>query len=97
MAGRNFSLTPRPSDFADHQVGAGRHQNASEVVREALRRCETALREDDPRIAAIRSAIEQGRSDMARGTCTIVATAEDEAQLFSALTSRSPAQRAAAE
>ena len=40
MAGRNFSLTEPLSDFVDRQVASGRHQNASEVVREALRRYE---------------------------------------------------------
>ena len=97
MAGRNFSLTSRLSDFVDHQVGSGRHQNASAVVREALRRYETALCDDEARIAAIRSAIAQGRSDIAHGAHTTVATAEDEAHLFTELTGRSPSRRAAAE
>jgi antitoxin ParD1/3/4 len=96
MAGRNFSLTPHLSGFVDNQVGSGRHQTASEVVREALRRYETALREDEARIAAIRSAIEQGPADIARGAYTAVTTAEDEAQLCAERTERAPTQRAAA-
>ena len=53
MAGRNVSLASRLSDFVDHQVGSGRHQNASEVVREALRRYETALCDDAARILPV--------------------------------------------
>ncbi|UEM25284.1 type II toxin-antitoxin system ParD family antitoxin (plasmid) [Skermanella mucosa] len=38
MSGRNVSLTPRLDRFVDSQVETGLHRNASEVVREALRR-----------------------------------------------------------
>jgi antitoxin ParD1/3/4 len=93
MAGRNFSLTPRLSRFIDRQVGSGRHQNASEVVREALRRYEASLVEEKARIAAIRTAIREGREDIARGDYTLVETAEDAAQLYAELTGRRPAKR----
>ena len=95
MAGRNFSLTPRLSLFVDRQVGSGRHQNASEVVREALRRYEASLVEEKARIAAIRAAIREGREDIARGDYTSVETANDEAQLYAELTGRRPAKRSA--
>jgi antitoxin ParD1/3/4 len=88
MSGRNFSLTPRLSDFVDRQVGSGRHQNASEVVREALRRYETTVREDEARLFAIRDAIRQGREDIVRGDCTLMENDADEAKLFAELTSR---------
>jgi antitoxin ParD1/3/4 len=93
MAGRNFSLTPRLSLFVDRQVGSGRHQNASEVVREALRRYEAALVEEKTRIAAIRAAIREGREDIAGGDYTLVETAEDEGQLYADLTGRQSARR----
>jgi antitoxin ParD1/3/4 len=93
VAGRNFSLTPRLSLFVDRQVGSGRHQNASEVVREALRRYEVALVEEKTRITAIRAAIREGREDIARGDYTSVETANDEAQLHAELTGRRPARR----
>jgi antitoxin ParD1/3/4 len=88
MAGRNFSLTPRLSNFVDRQVGSGLHQNASEVVREALRRYEATLSEDEARVAAIQAAIQDGREDIARGDYTLLETAEDDARLYAELTGR---------
>lgn len=93
MTGRNFSLTPRLSTFIDRQVGSGRHQNASEVVREALRRYEDALSDERARIAAIRAAIREGREDIARGDYTLVDTEDDIARLFADLTGRRSAKR----
>ncbi len=93
MAGRNFSLTPRLSTFIDRQVGSGRHQNASEVVREALRRYQAALAEDTARIAAIRAAIREGREDIARGDYTLVEAEDDDARLYAELTGRRSAKR----
>jgi antitoxin ParD1/3/4 len=81
MAGRNFSLTPRLSLFVDRQVGTGRHQNASEVVREALRRYEAVLVEEKARIIAI------------RGDYTLVESANDEAQLYTDPAGRAPTKR----
>jgi antitoxin ParD1/3/4 len=81
MAGRNFSLTPRLSLFVDRHVGSGRHQNASEVVREALRRYEAVLVEEKARIIAI------------RGDYTLVESANDEAQLYTDPAGRAPTKR----
>jgi antitoxin ParD1/3/4 len=92
MAGRNFSLTPRLSNFVDREVGSGRHQNASEVVREALRRYEASLLVDKARIATIRGAIREGREDIARGDFTLIETAGDAAELHAELTGRQPAE-----
>jgi len=93
MAGRNFSLTPRLSLFVDRQVGSGRHQNASEVVREALRRYEAILLEDKARIAEMRAAIREGREDIARGDFTLVETDDDADQLYAELTGGRAARR----
>ena len=43
MSARNVSLTEHLASFVDQQVAAGRHQSASEVVREALRRYEEEI------------------------------------------------------
>ncbi len=80
---------PHLSRFVDRQVGSGRHQTASEVVREALRRYEATLSQDEARVAAIQTAIQEGRADIARGDFTLVETAEDAAGLYAALTGRS--------
>ena len=60
MAGRNVSLTSRLSDFVDHQVGSGRHQNASEVVRDGLRALEDRERLRAAKLGALRSDIRRG-------------------------------------
>jgi antitoxin ParD1/3/4 len=72
MAARNFNLTSRLSSFINRQVEAGRHQNASEVVREALRRYETELEEEEARIAALRAVAAAGQAAIERGEFTLV-------------------------
>lgn len=57
MPARNVNLTDRLVAFVDGQVRNGRHQNASEVVREALRRYEAALAADAGTAEAIRTAM----------------------------------------
>lgn len=54
-------------DAGDVQVEQGHHQNASEVVREALRRYERELAEDAARLEALRAIAELGRDAIARG------------------------------
>jgi antitoxin ParD1/3/4 len=72
MTGRNISLTDRLANFIDAQVRAGRHQNASEVVREALRRYEDDIEAQQASIAAIRTAAEEGMAAIARGDFVVV-------------------------
>ena len=50
------SLGPHYEEFIRHNIDAGRYNNASEVVRAALRR----LEEDELRLAAIRAALIEG-------------------------------------
>lgn len=54
MPGRNVNLTEHLNGFVSAQVSSGRHQNASEVVREALRRYEDTLAAERERVKAIR-------------------------------------------
>src|SRR6266852_1887935 len=67
MSGRNISLTDRLASFIDTQVENGRHQNASEVVREALRRYEDEIETELASVAAIHAAAEEGLAAIARG------------------------------
>ena len=65
MPARNVNLTERLAAFVDQQVHSGRHQNASEVVREALRRYERDLiseRDHAEAVQAIRKAFEASAS-----------------------------------
>jgi len=76
-AGRNISLTEHLNRFIDSQVETGRHQNASEVVREALRRYERELAEDDARVEALRAIAAEGRKAIAAGDYTSLRSADD--------------------
>lgn len=63
MPARNVSLTKHFADFVDVNVASGRFQNASEVVREALRLLERQPREDELKLEALRQAIGLGQED----------------------------------
>ena len=60
MSGRNFSLTDRLSGFIDKEVASGRHQNASEVVREALRRYEDDITAEHASLAVLEKIAKTG-------------------------------------
>jgi antitoxin ParD1/3/4 len=97
MAGRNFSLTSLLSDFVDEQVTSGRHQNASEVVREALRRYADDIAAERASIAVIEKITKRGLAEMARGNYTTIAGPEDEERLLERLKKKpSNRKRAAA-
>ena len=81
MSGRNFSLTPHLSAFVDRQVASGQHQNASEVVREALRRYEADIAFSEAQLAEITAIAERGRTDIERGRYVTISTPEDAAAL----------------
>ena len=52
------SLGPHYEDFIRNIILQGRYNNASEVIREGLRR----LEEDETRLAALRAALEEGEA-----------------------------------
>ena len=66
MTARNVSLTDRLDTFVEQQVSTGRHQSASEVVREALRRYEADLTAEAACIEMIRGIAHAGRDAIAR-------------------------------
>jgi antitoxin ParD1/3/4 len=67
MPTRNVSLTEYLDRFVEANIEAGRYQNASEVVREALRLLEQKQREDQIRLERLRQAIQEGEDALARG------------------------------
>ncbi|KAA0679866.1 type II toxin-antitoxin system ParD family antitoxin [Azospirillum brasilense] len=95
MSGRNFSLTERLSAFIDRQVEDGRHQNASEVVREALRRYQDDLDAERASLAAIEAIAERGTTAIERGDYRLVDGEEDRRALLADLNRRA-SERAAA-
>ena len=60
MPTRNVSLTEELDRFVHKKVKSGRYENASEVVRAALRSLEREEQRHDAGIAAMRAAIDEG-------------------------------------
>ncbi len=60
MPTRNVNLTDELDRFVLKKVKTGRYENASEVVRAALRTLEREEREYEAKLTALRSAIDEG-------------------------------------
>jgi antitoxin ParD1/3/4 len=60
MPTRNVNLTEELDRFVMAKVEGGRYENASEVVRAALRSLEREEREYEAKLAALRAAIDEG-------------------------------------
>jgi antitoxin ParD1/3/4 len=59
----HINLSPEVESYILSKVGSGFYGNASEVVRDAIRR----MRDDDERLAALRAAVQIGDEQIARG------------------------------
>ena len=60
MPTRNVNLTDQLERFVLKKVESGRYENASEVVRAALRTLEREDQEYEAKLAALRTAIDDG-------------------------------------
>jgi antitoxin ParD1/3/4 len=60
MPTRNVNLTDELDSFVLAKVKSGRYENASEVVRAALRTLEREERQYEAKLAALRTAIDEG-------------------------------------
>lgn len=60
MPTRNVNLTPELDSFVLGRVESGRFENASEVVRAALRTLEREERAFEAKLATLRAAIDEG-------------------------------------
>jgi antitoxin ParD1/3/4 len=68
MPTRNVNLTQELDSFLLSRVQSGRYENASEVVRAALRTLEREERIYEAKLEALRAAIDEGdRSGVAEG------------------------------
>jgi antitoxin ParD1/3/4 len=68
MPTRNVNLTDDLESFVLEKVQSGRYENASEVVRAALRTLEREEQQFEAKLAALRAAIDEGdASGVARG------------------------------
>ena len=66
-------LTYQQSVFVEQMVSSGRYQDASEVLREGLRRLQRHEQEVAGRLALLRKAVQSGMDDIAAGYCKIFA------------------------
>jgi antitoxin ParD1/3/4 len=62
MPARNVNLTDELDSFVLAKVESGRYENASEVVRAALRALDRDERQYEAKLAALRAAIDDGDS-----------------------------------
>ena len=68
MPTRNVNLTKELDRFVATKVESGRYENASEVVRAALRTLEREEQQYEIKLAALRAAIDEGdASGLAKG------------------------------
>ncbi len=68
MPTRNVKLTDELDRFVVTKIKSGRYDNASEVVRAALRTLEREEREYEARLTALRTSIDEGdASGIAKG------------------------------
>ncbi len=81
----NFSLTPQLEQFIRDQAKSGSYNNASEVVREALRLLRNSEEKRQLKLKYLRQAIELGRDDITNGNYTKISTPDDLDKFFEEL------------
>jgi len=59
----HINLSQEMEQYLQNKVGTGFYSNASEVVRDAIRR----MREEDEKLAALRAAVQVGDDQLDRG------------------------------
>ena len=62
----HINLSPEMEQYIQRKVGTGFYSNASEVVRDAIRR----MREEDEKLEALRAAVRRGDEQPDRGEGT---------------------------
>jgi antitoxin ParD1/3/4 len=62
MPTRNVNLTEELDRFVLSKIESGRYENASEVMRSALRALEREEQEYEAKLAALRAAIDEGEA-----------------------------------
>jgi antitoxin ParD1/3/4 len=72
MPTRNVNLTGRYDQFVVEQVTSGRFKNASEVVRAGLRLLEQHNREEEEKLALLRSLAAEGFDELDQGRGTVI-------------------------
>jgi antitoxin ParD1/3/4 len=81
----NFSLTPSLEQFVRDRAASGDYNNASEVVREAIRLLKRAEERRALKLERLRAAIRDGDEALARGDVSEVNSDRELDELFAAL------------
>jgi antitoxin ParD1/3/4 len=81
----NFSLTPSLEQFVRDRAKSGDYNNASEVVREAIRLLKRAEERRALKMEHLRAAIRDGDEALARGNVTEVNSDRELDELFAGI------------
>ena len=81
MPTRNVNLTEDQDAFVEKMVKAGKYQNASEAMRDAVRGLQQRWKEDELKLTALRKMIRAGAEALDRGDFTEVNDADLDAAL----------------
>lgn len=81
----HLSLTPKLEEYVRTKVEAGLYNNASEVVREALRLMKEYEGVRRLKLARLRKALAKGEADLAAGRFTTIEDDDELAEFFARL------------
>ena len=81
----NLSLTPKLEEYVKAKVDAGNYNNASEVVREALRLMQEYDSVKKLKLQRLKKALTKGEADLAAGRFTEIEDDDDLAEFFARL------------
>jgi len=81
MPTRNVNLTAEQDAFIEEVVRAGRYQNASEAMRDAVRGLQQRLKTDELKLDLLRTQVKAGLDALDRGAFTEVGDADLDATL----------------
>jgi antitoxin ParD1/3/4 len=96
MPTRNINLTDHFDNFVERQVSSGRYQNASEIVREALRLLEAQEEERKAKLKALRQAAKQGFDELEEGQGAVIKSKKALHQLMKELEAKATAAKSGA-
>ncbi len=81
----NVNLTPNLELYVRDRASTGDYNNASEVVREAIRLLKRQEEEQQLKLERLREAIQVGIDDMEKGNYTAINSAEELDEFFAKL------------
>ena len=81
----HLSLTPQLEEFVKAKVGSGLYNNASEVVREALRLMKAHDEVIGLKLERLRDELGKGEADLATGRFTELSSDDELTELFARL------------